>query len=172
MFTYNYVWEMPFFKDRGGLGKAILGGWQLSGIVTFQSGLPSTVTQAGDVSGFGGGVGPQRPNRVGDPHEGRGDSLDRWFNVDAFERQTLRGGVGTEPVFGVRGPGINLFDVALFKNIQLNEQTRLQLGLETFNIFNHASFDSIGTNSSAGTFGRVLSARDPRVMQLRAKITF
>jgi hypothetical protein len=98
--------------------------------------------------------------------------LDRWFNVDAFERQTLRGGVGTEPVFGVRGPGINLFDVALFKNIQLNEQTRLQLGLETFNIFNHASFDSIGTNSSAGTFGRVLSARDPRVMQLRAKITF
>jgi Carboxypeptidase regulatory-like domain len=172
MFAYNYVWEMPFYKDRGGLGEALLAGWQLSGTVTFQSGLPSTVTQSGDISGFGGGTGAQRPNRIGDPHESRGASLDRWFNINAFERQTKVGGVGTEPVFGVRGPGINLFDVSLFKNIPLGEQPRLQLGLETFNIANHPSFDGLETNSSAATFGRILSARDPRVMQIRAKITF
>ena len=172
IFTTNYVWQIPGFENANGALKAIFGGWQLSGIVTFQSGLPFTVTQPGDTANFGGGTGPARPDRIGDPHEGRGESLDRWFNVDAFQSVTGQGRIGTEPINGVRGPGIVNFDAALLKNVNLSEQVKLQFGLETFNFVNHANFDNVGAQIGGPTFGRVTSALDPRVMQLRAKVLF
>jgi hypothetical protein len=172
IFTMNYVWQIPGFQNGSGAMKAIFGGWQLSGITTFQSGLPFTVTQPGDAANFGGGTGPQRPDRIGDPHEGRGGSLDRWFNTDAFQAVTGAGRIGTEPVNGVRGPGIINFDAALLKNINLSEQVKFQFGLETFNFANHANFDSVGGALNSPTFGRVTSTLDPRVMQLRAKLLF
>jgi len=172
MFTFNYVWEFPWFKRRGGAAAAILGGWQLSGITTFQSGLPVNVTQAGDVANFGGGTGGQRPDLVGNPHEGRGQSLTRYFNTAAFQQVTRPLGIGTAPVNSVRGPGINNFDISLNKNIRVRETVRMQVGLETFNTLNHAQFEGVGAQLGGATFGLVTNARDPRVMQLRAKLSF
>jgi hypothetical protein len=172
IFTLNYVWQIPGFENGNGALKAIFGGWQLSGITTFQSGLPFTVTQPGDSANLGAGTGAQRPDRVGDPHEGRGDSLDRWFNVAAFQAVTGAGRIGTEPINGVRGPGIINFDAALLKNINLSEQVKFQFGLETFNFANHANFDSVGAGLGSPDFGRVTSSLDPRVLQLRAKFLF
>jgi hypothetical protein len=172
MFSLNYVWEMPFFKGQRGAIPAILGGWQISGITTFQSGLPVNVTQPGDVANFGGGTGGQRPDIVGDPHEGRGDSINRYFNVDAFRQVTRPLGIGTAPFNAVRGPGINNFDFSLFKNIAPREGMRFQFGAEFFNIFNHAQFEGVGAGLGAPTFGTITDARDPRVIQLRAKFSF
>jgi hypothetical protein len=109
---------------------------------------------------------------IGDPNEGLGQSIDRWFNTAAFRAITQTGQIGTSPVNVVRGPGINNFDVSLFKNIHIRESVRFQLGIETYNIFNHAQFDAVNGNINSATFGRVTSARDPRVMQLRAKLSF
>jgi hypothetical protein len=172
MFSFNYVWEMPFFKGQKGIAPAILGGWQLSGITSFQSGLPLNVTQPGDVANFGGGTGGQRPDLVGNPHEGRGQSLQRYFNTAAFQQVTRPMGIGTSPVNPVRGPGINNFDLALLKNIPIRESMRFQFGIETFNIFNHAQFEAVGTGLGAATFGVVTDARDPRVIQVRAKFSY
>ena len=172
MFSLNYVWEIPFFKGRDHPAARILGGWQLSGITTFQSGLPVMITQAGDVANFGGGTGGQRPDIVGDPHAGRGASLSRYFNVDAFRAVTQTGRIGTAPIHAVRGPGINNFDISVFKNIVPREGLRLQVGVETFNTFNHAQFEAVGGQLGAQTFGVVTDARDPRVLQLRAKFSF
>ncbi len=172
MFSLNYVWEMPFFRGRQGAAARIFGGWQLSGITTFQSGLPFTVTQAGDVANFGGGTGGQRPDRIGNPHEGRGGSLSRYFNTAAFRAVTQTGAIGTAEVNGVRGPGINNFDISLFKNIAVRESVRFQFGVETFNTVNHAQFEGVGGQIGATTFGVVSSARDPRVIQLRAKLSY
>lgn len=172
MFTLNYVWELPVFRGRSGPAAWIFGGWQLSGITTFQSGLPVNVTQPGDVANFGGGTGAQRPNLVGDPHAGRGKSLTRYFNVDAFRQVTTPGGIGTAPVNAVRGPGINNWDVALLKNVTVKEGMRLQVGAEFFNLANHAQFEAVGAALGAATFGVVTDARDPRVIQLRAKLSF
>jgi hypothetical protein len=72
----------------------------------------------------------------------------------------------------VRGPGINNFDVALLKNIPIRESMRFQFGIETFNTFNHAQFEAVGTGLGAATFGAVTDARDPRVIQVRAKFTY
>ncbi|MFN7934687.1 MAG: TonB-dependent receptor [Bryobacteraceae bacterium] len=167
MFTVNYVWELPWMK-----GNRLLGGWQMSGITSFQSGLPVMITQAGDVANFGGNTGAQRPDIVGNPHEGRGQSLNRYFNVDAFRQVTRPLGIGTAPIHAVRGPGINNWDISILKNIPVKEGMRFQIGLETFNTFNHAQFEGVGSQIGAATFGVVTSARDPRVMQLRAKMSW
>jgi hypothetical protein len=172
MFSFNYVWEMPFFREQKGLPAALFRGWQLSGITTFQSGLPVNVTQPGDVANFGGGTGPQRPDQVGDPNQGRGQSLSRYFNAAAFQQVTRPLGIGTAPLNPVRGPGINNFDLSLFKNIAPRERMRLQWGAEFFNLFNHSQFEGVGAGISSPTFGVITDARDPRVIQLRAKFGF
>ncbi len=167
MFSVNYVWELPWMKSNRWIG-----GWQLSGITSFQSGLPVMITQAGDVANFGGGTGGQRPDIVGNPHDGRGRSLTRYFNVDAFRQVTRPLGIGTAPVNAVRGPGLNNWDIAIIKNFPVREGWRFQLGLETFNTFNHAQFEGVGGQLGSPAFGVVTSARDPRVMQLRAKMSW
>ncbi|MEX2261026.1 MAG: carboxypeptidase-like regulatory domain-containing protein [Bryobacteraceae bacterium] len=172
MLSFNYVWEMPFFRGQGGVAAAVFGGWQISGITTFQSGVPANVTQPGDVANFGGGTGGQRPDLVGDPHEGRGDSLDRYFNTAAFRQVTGTGSLGNAPFNAVRGPGIANWDASLSKIVRFGESRRLQIGLETFNTFNHAQFEEMGTQLGAATFGVVTNARDPRVIQLRAKFSY
>ncbi|MBO0863433.1 MAG: hypothetical protein J2P21_34050, partial [Chloracidobacterium sp.] len=172
MFSFNYVYEFPFFKKRGGAAGKIFGGWQWSGITTFQSGTPFTVTQSGDVANFGGGTGAQRPDLVGDPNEGRGQSLDRYFNTAAFRRVTQSGRIGTAPINAVRGPGINNFDMSLLKSVYFREGVRLQLGVEAYNVFNHPQFEGVDGGIDSANFGSVTSARDPRVLQLRAKFTF
>ncbi|MEP7361645.1 MAG: carboxypeptidase-like regulatory domain-containing protein [Acidobacteriota bacterium] len=172
MFSLNYVWEMPFFKGKHGVAPAILGGWQISGITTFQSGLPLGVTQPGDVANFGGGTGGQRPDIVGDPNDGRGASITKYFNTAAFQQVTRTQGIGTSSVRPLRGPGINNFDATLFKNIKPREGMRIQFGAEMFNLFNHAQFEGVGTAMGAATFGVVTDARDPRTIQLRLKMSF
>jgi hypothetical protein len=130
------------------------------------------VTQAGDVANFGGGTGMQRPDLMGDQHEGRGSSLERYFNTAAFAAVTRPLGIGTAPVHSVRGPGINNFDIAAHKNFAISEGTRFQIGLEMFNTFNHSQFEMVGNQLGSATFGVVTNSRDPRVVQLRAKFTY
>ena len=172
MFTLNYVWEFPVFKNRKDALAKVFGGWQLSGIASSQSGLPINITQAGDVANFGGGTGGQRPDIVGDPNQGRGQSLSRYFNTDAFRAVTGTGRIGTSPFNPIHGPGVFNFDMSLYKVIRFTEKMRLQTGIETFNTFNHPQFEAVGSQLATATYGMVTDARDPRVIQLRAKISF
>ena len=168
--TMNYVWQLPIFRSTTGLLGVFLKGWQLSGITSFQSGLPINVTQAGDAANFGGNTGAQRPNLVGDPNLNRGDSLYQWFNTAAY--QTVVKGVGNAPFDSTRGPGVCNFDTSLLKNFKPREWLQAQFGLESFNTFNHSQFEGVGNQLGSATFGVVTSARDPRILQLRAKLTF
>jgi len=169
MLNLNYVYELPFYRNAGGWREALLGGWQMSGIATFQSGLPFSVTVSGDRALVGGGT--QRPNLVGRPHDGRGNSLDRYFNTAAFELQPA-GAFGNAARNAVRGPGVNNWDFSVFKNLKWQERWKLQFGAEFFNVFNHPQFEGVGGVLGSATYGRVTSARDPRIVQLRAKLSF
>ncbi|MGA7906335.1 MAG: TonB-dependent receptor, partial [Candidatus Sulfotelmatobacter sp.] len=106
--TFNYSWEVPLFKHSTGAVKALLGGWQLSGITVFQSGAPLTVTLFGDQAGVGSYN--ERVNQVGNPFQpgqiaansgctapARVRTLDNWFNPCAFALQAL-GTFGNERV--------------------------------------------------------------------------
>src|SRR5262249_57703499 len=88
IFTANYVYELPFFRSQQGLLGHVAGGWEFSGIVTFQSGVPFTVTSSLDADPGGQGcLGSSpcavRPDVIADPNSGP-KTLTQWFNTAAF----------------------------------------------------------------------------------------
>jgi hypothetical protein len=180
IFTSNFIWHLPRLA-RGALDNAalrpVLNGWQVSGIVRMWSGLPLDVVMNYDVAGLGGNR-QQRPDLVADAKGPRTTS--QWFNRDAFARPA-NGTFGNLGRNALRGPGVNKWDLAMFKNFKLSERKTLQFRGEFFNAFNHPSFSSVGVsltttatgiNPLGGNFGVVTDTRDARVMQLGLKLTF
>src|SRR5207245_4375907 len=108
----NYIYDLPFFKDSQSKAvRSILGGWELSGVTTFETGLPMTVSVSGDNAGVGGAA--VRPDVTGNPNNGP-KSVTEWFNTAAF--------VAPAPLsFGsagrniVRGPGRDNWNLSMFK---------------------------------------------------------
>jgi hypothetical protein len=170
--TINYIYDLPFFRHSSGFAHALLGGWEWSGIATFQSGFPFTVTISGDRAGVGGGT--QRPNVIGTP--AILGTVSQFFNTGAFALPAL-GTFGNEGANTVRGPGIaNDFTMNFFKNFGFRlfgkEGQKLRIGAEIFNIFNHANFSAVGAVFASATYGHITAALDPREIQFSARLTF
>jgi hypothetical protein len=100
------------------------------------------------------------------------------FNVNAFQAPPVLGGFGNSSRTVCCGPGINNFDFSMLKDTPLAEKTTLEFRAELFNIFNHAQFSTVDGNFSdgypqqGGTFGTVIRARDPRIVQFALKLLF
>lgn len=178
VFTADYVYDLPFYRAQEGAIGHVLGGWEVSGIVTYYSGLPLTIftTSGVDPSGlgfFGPSAASGRPDRVGDPGSGAPHTIAQWFNTAAFANVPA-GEIrpGDEARGSVRGPGVGVWDFDLFKNIKVNERMHFQFRGEFFNLFNHTNPDGIGTSLGSSTYGKVVSARDPRIIQLGLKLYF
>ncbi len=163
----SYVYELPFARNATGLSKYLFQGWQISGINSFQSGNPLTITIPGDPAGVGGSG--QRPNIVAPLTTDH--TLQRWFSPESFATPAL-GTFGNAGRGIVRGPGINNWDVSFSKRTQIHERVVLQFRAEFFNLLNHTQFSGVGTSLSAATFGQVTSARDPRITQLGLRLQF
>src|SRR5262249_14730869 len=171
----SFVWNLPFGKGQkygagaSGVTNAIIGGWQVNGIYTWQRGFPITI-QAADVGNVLDSFGTNRANVSGDPNGG-GGSVEKWFNTAAFSQPAL-GEFGSSTRNMLRGPTINNLDFALFKNFDLAKGARLQFRFESFNAFNHPNFRSTGvaTNITDPAFGRLTSAFDGRINQLGLKL--
>ena len=170
--TINYVYDLPFFKKTGGFVGTAFGGWEITGITTFQSGLPNTVTIPGDRAQIGGGA--QRPDLVA-PLEIHPGNIENYFNTSAFALGPL-GQFGNAGVNILRGPGIANFDFNLRKNfrfpIAADRTADLQFSAEAYNIFNHPNFVGLGTVFNTPTFGRLTGALDPRNMDFKLRLTF
>jgi hypothetical protein len=188
--TANFVWELPWLRHQQGFAGHVLGGWQFSGIQTFQTGLPLTAVlgNGGCASGIGVtcndptgsgcllGASPLgcRPNQIGDPNSGAPHTITSWFNASALaapsETQTTE---TTERPGAIRGPGFWRTDLSLFKNMKFTERLTGQLRWETFNTFNHTNPICCASTSFVSTlFNTVTSTRDPRIMQLGLKLNF
>jgi hypothetical protein len=188
--TANFVWEVPWLRNRHDFTGRVLGGWQFSGIQTFQTGLPLTATlsNAGCVSGTGAncidptgsgcllGASPLgcRPNQVGDPNTGAPHTFASWFNAAAFAVPTgSQITETTERPGAIRAPGFWRTDLSMFKNMQFGEHLTGQLRWETFNTFNHTNPICCASTSFASTlFNQVTTTRDPRIMQIAMKLNF
>jgi hypothetical protein len=173
----SFVYNLPFGKgerfasNATGVKNALVGGWQVNGILTLQRGFPITITAA-DAGGLNDSFGTNRADLVGDPYpSGFDKSIDAWFNTAAFA-QPAPGFFGTVGRNTLRGPGINNLDFALFKNFDLVRGSRLQFRFESFNAFNHAQFNAPVVNVADTRFGRILSARPGRINQLGVKLLF
>jgi hypothetical protein len=171
----SFVYNLPFGSgekyagDATGLKNALVGGWQVNGIYTWQHGFPITITAA-DLGALNDAQGTNRANLVGDP--GSGDrSVSRWFNTAAFA-QPAAGTFGDLGRNTERGPGVNNLDLAVFKNFELGGRMRLQFRLESFNAFNHTQFNGVSTNITSANFGVVTSTRAARINQLGLKFIF
>ena len=189
----SYTYEIPAFHHfRNWAAKQVAEGWRMSGMTVLQSGFPLDVIDGDyrsltcDALSYEGTC-PDIPNvvsplRYADPrtaqfvNQTKGGATSNnhyWFNPNAFSLEAFGtfGNAGRNPL---RGPGINNFDWGLFKDTRLTERTRIELRFEFFNLFNHTQFspNSLNTNINSVDFGRDLSARDPRLVQLAAKFYF
>jgi hypothetical protein len=171
----SFVYNLPFgsgerfASSSTGIKNAVVGGWQVNGIYTWQRGFPITITAA-DLGGLNDTQGTNRANLVGDPAQG-GRSVTRWFNTAAFA-QPAPGALGDLGRNTERGPGVNNLDLALFKNFELGRGMRLQFRVESFNALNHTQFAGVSTNIASSNFGVVTSARPARINQLGLKLLF
>ncbi len=160
----------------------IRGGWELSGITRFSTGLPVTLINYGDNSLLGAEpnginnygvdepeVAPGSLSLNGNPRSGQ-----PYFNAALFSQNAL-GTPGDASRRYFHGPGMENFDMALLKNVRLTESKSLQFRIEAFNVFNHAQFfgpQAVDGNIGSATFGEVVSAAAPRLVQAGAKFTF
>lgn len=180
-FVISYDYRIPFERLLGHDNRWTRD-WELSGITRFTSGFPVTMYNYGDNSLLG--TEPNGVNNFGidEPHYTPGPlQLNHnprngapYFNTALFSLQPL-GQVGNARRRFFYGPGMNNFDVALHKSVSLTESKSLELRAEAFNVFNHAQFygpSSVDGNVSGTTFGQVVSAAPPRLMQLAVKFAF
>lgn len=176
-FVFSYDWMLPF--DRlvsSGWAKKVVGGWSLSGITSFASGLPVSLSENDDNALIGANAVPvDVPNF--DASHGH-VLLDRnprdgvsYFDTALFSNEQL-GQFGTSRRRFFHGPGLSNFDMALLKSTKITEAKELQLRFEAFNVFNHAQFGNPSGEINSSTFGLVTSARAPRIMQVGLKFLF
>jgi hypothetical protein len=188
----SYDYELPFYRFVPHL-RQLTDGWHISGITTFQSGFPVAVYDSADSSltcnaSFTFYDCPDRANLTGTPITiGNprtytiGGQPNYWFNPSAFAEPALGTGIGDASRNPLFGPGINNWDMTLYKDIHITESKYFELRFEAYNAFNHTQFTGTSTGDTVGgvvsdinnpEFGRIIEANAPRDIQLAGKFYF
>jgi hypothetical protein len=181
-FVVSYTYQLPFERWFGENGWTR--GWSLTGITHFSSGFPVTLVNNGDNSLLGAepnginNFGVDEPDLAPGPLHLNGNPRNgnSYFNTALFS-QNLLGTPGTAKRRYFYGPGMDNYDMALLKDVRLSESKTLQFRLEGFNVFNHTQFfGPLAVDGNIGdvgsTFGQVVSAAAPRLVQLGFKFLF
>jgi hypothetical protein len=192
-FVFSPVWELPIPKKEGFAGK-VANGWQVSAIITYQSGFPIRVQNQNDAelqSSFfyedantpysTGPVQFVNP-KINTVVNGINEHF--WFDTstfcDPFSAPTATipvcpqqlGTFGNTPHSLCCGPALSNTDLVIAKRTPINERWTTEFRAEFYNAWNHTEFENPDGNFSDSTFGQVLKARDPRVMQFALKVMF
>ena len=189
-FLMTYLYELPFGKGKpflnGGnrLLDKVVGGWELAGVLLFQSGPFMTILASGDPSGTGFNqlVGNGRADTVVgvDPYAGQSiGALGHWISPAAFSVPSDNIGRFADSAVGaVTGPGTQAVSMSLIKSINFTESVRVQFGGEAANLFNHPNY-AVPANLTVGTsgFGSVTNLQTaegagPRAIQLTCRFNF
>jgi hypothetical protein len=147
--SITYVYELPFMREqRGALGR-VLGGWELSGVMLFESGVPYTVGNGQDSNGVGGTNDRPDFNPLGQagvraiPATASGADIFAPIDPATARYIGLAANIGRTGTLGrntERTKGINNFDFNILKRIPVNETVRFEVRAEVFNIFNHPQY--------------------------------
>jgi outer membrane receptor protein involved in Fe transport len=175
-FVFSPVWELPIPKKEGFAGK-VANGWQVSAIITYQSGFPIRMQTQDDAElqssyFFEDANTPYStgPVQFVNPkiHTVNGNF---WFNTTNIG-DPAPGTFGNLPHSLCCGPALSNTDLVIAKRTPITERWTTELRAEFYNAWNHTEFENPDGNFSDSTFGQVLKARDPRVMQFALKLMF
>ncbi|GGG74780.1 hypothetical protein GCM10011585_16890 [Edaphobacter dinghuensis] len=190
-FVASYVYDLPIGRGKkvmGGANRAtdlLVGGWELTGITTFQSGFPFGINSA-DPLNYTGSIAPRASYVPGCNIHGGVMAKFQRLNMACFY-QSAPGVYGNTGRNFLRQPGINNFDMGLAKSLALTDQMRLAFRVDTFNTFNHHQYaitvGGLATGGSGGgsaidngltdsLAGKITSSSPGRVIQLSGKLTF
>lgn len=173
VFVTSWLWETPPVSRWSWVGRQVLSGWQVNGIMRADSGSAFNVTAGRDTNLDGNSN--DRPNLVGDTSLGSGRSRDermqKYFNTAAFRvaANGYSGDLGRNVLYG---PGSVNFNLGLFKKFFISERHNLQFRAELFNAFNHTNLNNPNSALNNSNFGRILGAGAPRVVQFGLKYMF
>jgi hypothetical protein len=176
-FALTMLYEFPVGKGKpiganmSPIADAVWGGWEVSGLIRLQDGIPDPMSAPGN--GFGFAYNP--PNIT----NGRDVSIsnptvEEWFNINAFSKPAPFT-IGTAPrrITQLRQDGVHSADVALMKNFQVREPMKLQFRAEFFNLTNTPQFSAPNTSVGSNTFGQITSqGNSPRQIQFGLKLNF
>jgi hypothetical protein len=188
----SYTYPLPFGKGQhwlnaSGPASAIVGGWQVNGIYTGQTGLPIAPTSSTNLAGnfnavtdvYGSFVSNAQPSCNGQNPGINGSSysrLNQWFNTADFSQPAAYTyGTCGRNLPNVRADHTNSFDMSVFRNFKFGHAERftVQVRAEFFNALNHVQFASPGATFGNATFGVVSGqGNSPRQGQLAARLQF
>ena len=187
-FVFSPVWELPIPKKEGVEGK-FANGWQLSAIITYQSGFPIRVQDQNDgelqssiffeSTNTPYSTGPTQFTNPRQLQTINGVQGHYWFNTSTFCDPVVSsscpqalGTFGNTPHALCCGPALSNTDLVIAKRTPITEKINTEFRAEFYNTWNHTEFSNIDGNFTNATFGQVLKLRDPRVMQFGLKFLF
>lgn len=164
VFSFSYIYDIPFLKNDHSWKGTALGGWKYSGITAIQSGI--SLTPGLGVKNQGLASRPDLVTAISYPK-----TQHEWFNPAAFAAPGY-GYFGNAANGSLTGPGLVTFDMALYKDFRIRERQTFQFRAELFNIFNHTNFNSIATTFGSANFGQATGALDPRIVEFALRYHF
>ena len=182
VFFTNFVYDIPFLRDSSNhMLKSAVGGWQLSAIITEETGAPLNLGVSGTTASSIIGNTGVRPNITGSITYPK--TAASWFNpsTSVFSAPVCATGpdcYGNAPFDALRGPGRDNFDLSLKKLFSFTERFKMEFRADAFNAWNHTQFHGddnnggIGLNVGSSNFGQVTSAFDGRQFQLGLKFMY
>jgi Carboxypeptidase regulatory-like domain len=176
VFVASHVWELPVgqgkeFLNKGGVVNQLVGGWQISGIWTLESGLPFSPTVA-NAATLNSNCCTLRPDKTGNPGAVSNKGINSWFNPTAYSVPALytEGNAGRNSLWG---PGLFRSDLSLQKVFKVNERVNFKLQWEAYNAFNRANYSNPNGAVDTSTAGVISGVADiMRQMQLGGTLTF
>jgi hypothetical protein len=169
--TTAFLYELPFMQGRRDVAGQILGGWQMNGVLTLETGLPIHPTQSLAPVDDGCPRCTRRPDRIADGNlSGDARTLQRWFDTDAFV--LARGHYGSSGRNILTAPGLSSLDFSVFKNFPLSETQNIQLRWEMYNATNTPPFNPPTLGVESGNYGKITSAGLGREMQFGLRWEF
>ncbi len=172
LLSLSWIWQAPKLKRWGWMGRDVIGGWQLTGIMNVRSGQPFNITSGSDTNVDGNNN--DRPDLVGNTgisgDRTRGQQVAQFFNIAAFALPArLYGTAGRNLLYG---PGSVNWNLAAFKEFRFEERSKFQFRAEFFNVLNQVNFNNPNGTLSSPTFGAITSAGAPRILQFSLKYLF
>jgi hypothetical protein len=195
VFSGSFSYHLPFgrghrWSSSQGFIDHVISDWELSGIATFSSGAPLTITStacnvpyagseclpnynpgfSGPVT-INGGIGSGAGNVIA----GTGAPATTYINKAAFldPPAFTFGNLSRTLPYGLRAPSTWDEDLTIRRQFSVTERIKLLFALDSFNLFNTVNFGGVQTNIDSANFGQVTTqANAPRKLQIDARISF